>query len=616
MVLGSEIDEHLNTAHAILLLISADFLASDYCYDIEMKRAMERHERRETRVIPIILRAVDNWQATPFGKLKALPTDGKPITSWQNRDEAFADVARGIRLAIAELAASAVSVDLNILVGTPPRVWNVPHERNPNFAGREELLAELRASLTSEQAAAPNYAVSGLGGAGKTQLAVEYAYRYATEYNLVWWVPSEEPAMLAATYASLAQELSLELPDTAEQPAIVQAVRQWLEHNPGWLLVFDNAGGPEDLHDYLPRDAVGHVLVTSRNPGWRAVARTAAMRRLIDAAPRISAIGYDDTDDVEATLRQAEILPFSARTGQTERGFIPLRQVYDQYLEERAAVVEPLSQRQGPVMVGYGDLDELLGGLQPSDMIILGARPALGKSTLALNVSLNAAKDGATVGIFSLEMSREQLALRVLTADAEVDSHRLRLGLYTEAEEQRIIDSLGQLSELAVYIDDTPLQGMVEMFNKASRLSLEHGLDLLVVDYLQLIQGRGRGDNRVQEISEISRSLKGMARELRVPLIICSQLSRTVENRPGHRPQLSDLRNSGSIEQDSDVVIFIHREDVYYCEDEWDEQFPGRPYPKNIAEIIVAKHRNGPTGSVKLRFRANLVRFDPVKAES
>ncbi|MEK7879855.1 MAG: DnaB-like helicase C-terminal domain-containing protein, partial [candidate division NC10 bacterium] len=265
-----------------------------------------------------------------------------------------------------------------------------------------------------------------------------------------------------------------------------------------------------------------------------------------------------------------------------------------------------------PVMAGYGDLDELLGGLQPSDLIILGARPALGKSTLALNVSLNAAKDGATVGIFSLEMSREQLGLRILSSDAEVDSHRLRLGLYTEAEEQRIINSIGQLSELPVYIDDSPFQGMVEMRSKARRLSLEHGLDLLVVDYLQLIQGRGRGDNRVQEISEISRSLKGMARDLQVPLITCSQMSRVVENRPGHRPQLSDLRDSGSIEQDSDVVLFIHREDVYYTEEEWEQHSPGRPYPKNIAEIIVAKHRNGPTGSVKLYFRDNLVRFDPL----
>lgn len=343
------------------------------------------------------------------------------------------------------------------------------------------------------------------------------------------------------------------------------------------------------------------------------VARTSTMRRLIDAASRISALGYEDTDDVEATLRQAEDILFRVRAGQTERGFISLRQIYDQYLEDRAAMVEPLAQQTGPIMSGFNDLDELLGGIQRADMVILGARPAIGKSTLALNISVNAARNGATVGVFSLEMSREQLGLRILATEADIDSHRLRLGLYTEAEEQRIIDSIGQLSELAVYIDDTPFQGMVEMRSKARRLSLERGLDLLVVDYLQLIQGRGPGGNRVQEISEISRSLKGMARDLNVALITCSQLSRMVENRPGHRPQLSDLRDSGSIEQDSDVVMFIHREDSYYTEDEWREEFPSRTYPKNVAEIIVAKHRNGPTGSILLYFRDQVVRFETLE---
>ena len=354
------------------------------------------------------------------------------------------------------------------------------------------------------------------------------------------------------------------------------------------------------------------ITPTSANAPYyaEAVSRTSTMRRLIDAASKISAIGYEDTDDVENTLRQAEDTLFQVRSGRTERGFIPLRQIYDQYMQDRAADLEPLAPGGGPVMAGYNDLDELLGGMQQSDMIVLGARPALGKSTLAVNISLNAARSGSSVGIFSLEMSREQLALRILSSDAEVDSHRLRLGLYTDAEEQRIIDSIGQLSELPVYIDDTPFQGIVEMRSKARRLSLEHGLDLLIVDYLQLIQGRGRGENRVQEISEISRSIKGMARDLRVPVITCSQLSRVVENRPGHRPQLSDLRDSGSIEQDSDVVMFIHREDQNYTEEQWEQNFPGQPYPRNVAELIVAKHRNGPTGNVKLVFRDNLVRFD------
>ena len=345
------------------------------------------------------------------------------------------------------------------------------------------------------------------------------------------------------------------------------------------------------------------------------VARTSTMRTLIDAASRISAMGYEDTADVDVTLGQAEDILFKVRSGQVERGFIPLRQIYDQYLEDRATIVDPGVDGGPPLVTGYNDIDELLGGLQRSDLIILGARPAMGKSSLMLNVSLSAAQSGATVGVFSLEMSREQLALRILASDAEIDSHRLRLGLYTEAEEQRIIDSIGRLSELPVYIDDTPLQTMAEMRSKSRRLSLERGLDLLVVDYLQLIQGRGGrgGENRVQEISEISRSLKGMARDLNISVITCSQLSRVVENRPGHRPQLSDLRDSGSIEQDADVVMFIHREDIYYTEEEWEQQFPSRQYPRNLAEIIVAKHRNGPTGSVSLYFRDNLVRFDSLQ---
>ena len=343
------------------------------------------------------------------------------------------------------------------------------------------------------------------------------------------------------------------------------------------------------------------------------VYNTSTMRRLIDAASNISAIGYRDSYDVENTLRQAEDVLFSVRTQRSERGFIPLRQIYDQFLEDRASIVDPIDDT-APVLTGYNDLDELLGGMQRSDLLILGARPGLGKSALAVNVSINAARQGSSVGIFSLEMSREQLALRILSGDAEVDAHRVRLGLYTEAEEQRIIDSIGNLSELPVFIDDTPFQGISEMRSKTRRLSLgPDGLDLLIVDYLQLIQGQAHargGENRVQEISEISRSLKGMARDLRIPIITCSQLSRVVEGRPGHRPLLSDLRDSGSIEQDADIVMFIYREDVYYTEEEWDQHFPDRPYPRNIAEIIVAKHRHGPTGGVKLRFRNNLVRFD------
>ncbi len=342
------------------------------------------------------------------------------------------------------------------------------------------------------------------------------------------------------------------------------------------------------------------------------VSRTSTMRKLIDVAAQISALGYNDTDDVDATLRQAEDALFAIRGAGQVRGFIPLRQIYDEYLQDLWGLDEPSADVGGPVMSGYGELDELLGGIQRSDLLILGARPAVGKSTLALNICLNAAKNGSRAGIFSLEMSSEQLARRILSSEAEIDSHHLRLGAFGPNAAQRIIDAIGQLSDLPVYIDDTPYQSMVEMRSKARRLSLEQGLDLLVVDYLQLVQGQGRGyaGNRVQEISEISRSLKAMARDLNIALVACSQLSRLVENRPSHRPLLSDLRDSGSIEQDADVVMFIHREDLYTTEEEWEQQRPGQPYPRNIADIIVAKHRNGPTGNIQLEFRDNLVRFD------
>ena len=249
------------------------------------------------------------------------------------------------------------------------------------------------------------------------------------------------------------------------------------------------------------------------------VSRTAVMRNLIDAAGRISVIGYDGTADVEATLRSAEEILFRVRSGQPARDFVPLRQILDQYMEELAAVSEPSALMGTPILTGFDAMDELLGGLHRADMVVLAARPSLGKSTLAINLSLNAAKSGAIVGIFSLEMSREQLAMRMLASEAEVDAQRLRLGLYTEAEERRVIDIIGSLSELPVYIDDTPLQGIVEMRSKARRLYMERGLDLLVVDYMQIIQQpNSRGDNRVQEMSEITRSIKGMARSLNVPV--------------------------------------------------------------------------------------------------
>ncbi|MBI2936169.1 MAG: replicative DNA helicase [Chloroflexi bacterium] len=345
----------------------------------------------------------------------------------------------------------------------------------------------------------------------------------------------------------------------------------------------------------------------------RIVSRTAIMRRLIQAASEIAAIGYEGAADVETALNRAEDTLFRLRAGRFTRDFAHLREVLDQFLEESAsaAFAGPLERGTAPVLTNLGPLDQLLGGLQRSDLAILAARPSLGKSALALNIAHNAAATyGATVAFFSLEMSREQLALRLLSSATNINSHQLRRHLYTEAEERRLVDAVGRLSSLPFYLDDTPLMSIVEVRSKARRLHMEHGVDLIVLDYLQLLQGtNGRGENRVQEISEISRSLKALARDLNVVVLAVSQLSRAVELRPSHRPMLSDLRESGSIEQDADVVMFIYREDYYVTEQEWMQRFPDREFPRNTAEIIVAKHRHGPVGTVQLHFDNRVATF-------
>ena len=344
------------------------------------------------------------------------------------------------------------------------------------------------------------------------------------------------------------------------------------------------------------------------------VSRTATMRKLIAAASKIAELGYSDTDDLEITLRQAEDTVYAVRNTTQQRDFQSFRDIFDRYLQEQASAADLLTVASAPLMTGFSALDELLGGIQRSDLIILAARPSVGKSTLALNMAMHNAKADQTCAIFSLEMTADQLAMRALASETGIDSHRIRLGLYSSAQEDLIVNAIGELSELPIYIDDTPYQGMVEIRGKARRLDLDKGVDLIMVDYLQLVQGRHRGGpaNRVQEITEISRGLKVLAGEMDASVIACSQMSRMVENRPSHRPQLSDLRDSGSIEQDADVVAFIHREDLYTTEDEWGQTHPGQEYPHNIAEIIVAKNRKGPTGSIRLEFRDHLVRFDSV----
>jgi len=352
----------------------------------------------------------------------------------------------------------------------------------------------------------------------------------------------------------------------------------------------------------------------------RIVHRLSVMRRLISAAGQIAAIGYEAEADLDSALNKAEDALFRVRRGESPRDFMHIRRILEQYWEEGSIAGAGLEEpgRLQHVDTGFPAVDELLGGMQRSDMIILAARPSLGKSSLALGIARNAAlEQGAQVAVFSLEMSKEQLVQRLLSMEAEVDSKRVRLRQYTPLQEKRVMDATGKLSGLPIYIDDSPASRVVEMRSKARRLHQERGIDLIIVDYLQLIRGDGRSENKVQEISDISRSLKALAREMECPVLAVSQLSRAVEQRPTHMPMLSDLRESGSIEQDADVVMFIYRDDVYIKREDWDHQNPDRPYPEGIANIIVAKHRNGPQGQRNLRFRQEITRFEncPVEAE-
>jgi len=347
------------------------------------------------------------------------------------------------------------------------------------------------------------------------------------------------------------------------------------------------------------------------------VYRLSVMRRLIITADRIAAIGYQADPDVDSSLSQAEDLLFKLRHGQGLRDFVHIREVLDKYFEAAPSPTTGAEGYREPmpyVLSGFTGLDEFLGGFQRSDLIILAGRPSLGKTSLALNIARNAAVDyGACVALFSLEMARESLVLRLLSSEAEVNSRRLRFGLHPE-DERKIMEATGVLSEAPIYIDDSPQLRVVEMRSKARRLHLERGIDLIIVDYLQLMQGDSRTENRVQEISLISRSLKALARELNVPVLAVSQLSRAVEWRASHKPQLSDLRESGSIEQDADIVMFIYRDDAYYPEEEWKNLHPDESYPPP-AEIIIAKHRNGPTGDTRLRFKRHLAKFENISQE-
>ncbi|MCJ7494703.1 MAG: replicative DNA helicase [Deltaproteobacteria bacterium] len=318
------------------------------------------------------------------------------------------------------------------------------------------------------------------------------------------------------------------------------------------------------------------------------------LRKLINRATEIINLGFGDAGDVDESLDRAERLIFEISEDRVRPSFFPIKDIIKASFKTIENLYEKKQLITG-VPTGFTKLDDLTSGLQPSDLIIVAGRPSMGKTALALNITQHAAiEDGIPSAIFSLEMSKEQLALRLLCSEAKVDAHRLRGGFLSETDWPKLTRAAGSLSEAPIFIDDTPGLTVLEMRAKSRRLKAEHNLGLVVVDYLQLMRGRANSETREQEISDISRSLKALAKELRLPVIALSQLNRKVEDRGDRRPQLADLRESGAIEQDADVIIFLYRDEVYNRSED-------NPH-KGKAEIIVGKQRNGPTDKFELAF--------------
>jgi replicative DNA helicase len=335
----------------------------------------------------------------------------------------------------------------------------------------------------------------------------------------------------------------------------------------------------------------------------RIVERKAVLRNLIGAAGRIAGIGYEDPAEVQEAIDRAEAELFAVSQKRIDSGFQKLNTLLHQAYDRLDYLHAHRGEISG-VRTGFADLDQLTTGLQRSDLVILAARPSVGKTSLALNIAEHAAvREKKNVGVFSLEMSKEQLVLRLLSSVSNIDSQRLRTGFLEELDFARIAPAMNALSEAPLYIDDTPSISTMELRTKARRLQAEAGLDLVIVDYLQLMQAAttNRDANRVQEVSEISRGLKALARELNVPVVALSQLSRQPEMRNENEPRLSDLRESGAIEQDADLVMFLYREKEKPPDDAVSDG--------EVIHLKLAKHRNGPTGSIELWFKKSQTRF-------
>ena len=363
----------------------------------------------------------------------------------------------------------------------------------------------------------------------------------------------------------------------------------------------DGAGGEPWLFELTGR----HFTAEGAEAHARIVARDALYRRLIDAGDRIVRTAYEGGPDASRVVARAEALLLGIRSAEAAGGFRSLRDLLDRFLED--PVEAAAGEIAGAVRSGFMDLDALLGGFKRGDLVVLAARTGVGKSSLLLNFARNAAAgQRGTVAFFALEMSADQLAMRLLSAESGVDATRLRLGMHSEPEEARIMHAVGALGEARLYIDDSAVLSVPEIRAKCRRLQADAGLDLVIVDYLQLLHAASPGgENRASELGRMTRALKELARELGVPVVAAAQLSRAVESRTPHIPMLSDLRESGSIEQDADVVIFVYREDVYRTPEQWQDDHPGEAgggHPTGLAQLIVAKHRNGPTGAVSVRF--------------
>ena len=332
----------------------------------------------------------------------------------------------------------------------------------------------------------------------------------------------------------------------------------------------------------------------------RIVEETAIRRKLLEAANHIVKYAYREDSSLETVMDEAEKAVFGVSERRLTRDIEPIRIVLSDYYDKIGELASQDDEIRG-VPTGFVDLDRLLGGLQPSDFIIIAGRPGMGKTGFVLSAAKNAAqKHKKHVAIFSLEMSNEQLVQRLISQETNIDSQRLRMGKLEDHEWTLFTQAIDTLSETVIFLDDTPAITPLQLRTKCRRLHMEHRLDLVIVDYLQLMSSDKRTENRVQEVSFISRNLKILARELNVPVLAAAQLSRAIESRKDQHPMLSDLRESGSLEQDADIVMFIYRPDIVD---------PTSP-KKNVAEIIVAKHRNGPVGSIELVFRSNLAKFE------